>query len=138
MIERRFPNQIADSLCVGQQRDCDETERVFLFVKMTPSYVGRLQAVEPAIRNAISEDLSRRHTPNFILEVENIPYNVNGKKLEIPVKKLLSWGPTAMSKLQLAPAERAVVETYKKYVDPDLSERSRGATTTAPLEKARL
>jgi len=68
----RFADEIADSVCVGQQREGDVDERVLLFVKMeegkefTPDLVGR-------IKKGIREDLSPRHVPAVIAACPDIP-----------------------------------------------------------------
>lgn len=42
------------------------------------------------LKKAIKEGLSTRHVPKFILEVPDIPTTINGKKVETPVKQLMS------------------------------------------------
>jgi acetoacetyl-CoA synthetase len=45
------------------------------------------------ITHSIRENTSPRHVPNEIFEVPEIPTTLNGKKLEVPVKKILSGTP---------------------------------------------
>ena len=45
------------------------------------------------ITQSIRENTSPRHVPNEIFEVPEIPTTLNGKKLEVPVKKILSGTP---------------------------------------------
>jgi acetoacetyl-CoA synthetase len=45
------------------------------------------------IKQSIRENTSPRHVPNEIFEVPEIPKTLNGKKLEVPVKKILSGTP---------------------------------------------
>jgi acetoacetyl-CoA synthetase len=45
------------------------------------------------LRQAIKEALSARHVPNDIFAVEAIPRTLSGKKMELPVKKLLMGTP---------------------------------------------
>jgi acetoacetyl-CoA synthetase len=45
------------------------------------------------IKHSIRENTSPRHVPNEIFEVPEIPTTLNGKKLEVPVKKILSGTP---------------------------------------------
>jgi acetoacetyl-CoA synthetase len=45
------------------------------------------------IKASIRENASPRHVPNEILAVPDIPRTLNGKKLEVPVKKILSGTP---------------------------------------------
>lgn len=88
--------EIADSVCVGQKRDCDADERVLLFVKMKQDKSLTL-AIEQKLKMAIKEKYSSRHVPRFIFEVDGIPYTVNGKKCEINIKHIVSCRNTAVS-----------------------------------------
>jgi acetoacetyl-CoA synthetase len=45
------------------------------------------------IKQSIRENTSPRHVPNEIFAVPDIPRTLNGKKLEVPVKKILSGTP---------------------------------------------
>ncbi|GKZ92651.1 putative NRPS-like protein biosynthetic cluster [Aspergillus niger] len=89
VLEAEFPNEITDSLCVGQRRPQDTDERVMLFLLLkagasfTPDLVARVKA-------AIRQRLSSRHVPSFIFETAEIPVTVNGKKVELPVKQIVS------------------------------------------------
>lgn len=46
-------------------------------------------ALTQRIRSAIRQALSARHVPNEIFQVQAIPRTLSGKKMELPVKKLL-------------------------------------------------
>jgi acetoacetyl-CoA synthetase len=45
------------------------------------------------IKKSVRENCSPRHVPDEILFVPEIPRTLNGKKLEVPVKKILSGAP---------------------------------------------
>lgn len=45
------------------------------------------------IREALREELSPRHVPNEIVAVEEIPYTLSGKKMELPVRHVLQGRP---------------------------------------------
>ncbi|GIX81192.1 uncharacterized protein CEXT_727841 [Caerostris extrusa] len=45
------------------------------------------------IRKAIEKELTVRHVPDIIIETPEIPYNLNEKKMEITVKKLINGLP---------------------------------------------
>ncbi|MDQ4011011.1 MAG: acetoacetate--CoA ligase [Actinomycetota bacterium] len=49
-----------------------------------------LADVEPRLRVALRESLSPRHVPNRFIVVEEVPRTLNGKKCEVPVKKILT------------------------------------------------
>ena len=42
------------------------------------------------IKTEIKKSCSPRHVPSFILSVKDIPYTINGKKVEIAVKKIIN------------------------------------------------
>ncbi|KAH9935798.1 uncharacterized protein B0H18DRAFT_1207327 [Fomitopsis serialis] len=84
-----FSDAVDDSLCVGQRRPQDKDERVLLFLKMRPDHPLD-EALANRIRAAIRAALSPRHVPAHIFEVDEIPYTVNGKKIEIAVKQIVS------------------------------------------------
>ncbi|KAH9839228.1 uncharacterized protein C8Q71DRAFT_503581 [Rhodofomes roseus] len=84
-----FSDAVDDSLCVGQRRPQDKDERVLLFLKLRPDHPFDETLVN-RIRAAIRTALSPRHVPAHIFEVDEIPYTVNGKKIEIAVKQIVS------------------------------------------------
>lgn len=62
-----------------------------LFV-VTAEGVPLDEALKDKINTAIREGVSARFVPNEIVEVAQIPRTLSGKKLEVPVKKLLLGG----------------------------------------------
>jgi len=78
--------EIEDSLVIGQEWYGDE--RVILFIKLNDEY--KLDDILIAkIKNTIKSNCSPRHVPAKILETPDIPYTINGKKVEIAVKKII-------------------------------------------------
>ncbi|MEO5831973.1 MAG: acetoacetate--CoA ligase [Nakamurella sp.] len=63
-----------------------------------------LAAVTATLRTAIRSDLSPRHVPSRVVPVPVIPRTLNGKKLEVPVKRILAGADvdTAVSRDALA------------------------------------
>jgi acetoacetyl-CoA synthetase len=49
-----------------------------------------LADVEPRLRAALRTQLSPRHVPNRFLAIQEVPRTLNGKKCEIPVKRILA------------------------------------------------
>jgi len=81
-----FP-AIADSLVVHLEDISGGLGTLFLFVELTDgSLDGRLRA---KIAACLRDRLSPRHVPDEVVAVPAIPYNLTGKKLEVPVKRLL-------------------------------------------------
>ena len=73
--------------------------------------------LEDKIRSAIARDLSRKHVPQYIFATSSIPYNVNGKKLEIPLRAVLSEGKKAFSKRKFTNEEVEALEAFLPYFD---------------------
>jgi acetoacetyl-CoA synthetase len=84
-------DEVADSLVVDVPTDGGNS--------FMPLFVVLQEGVEldddlkGRIRSSIKENASPRHVPNEIFAVSDIPRTLNGKKLEVPVKKILSGTP---------------------------------------------
>lgn len=96
---------IADCLAVGQMIDQGKDERVILFIKLTEGETLSPD-LEKAIKHEIRQRRSARHVParvrTFaapkrssrqllsaqIIQITDIPYTLNGKRVEVPVKKV--------------------------------------------------
>ncbi|GAA5822908.1 hypothetical protein JCM11251_004419 [Rhodosporidiobolus azoricus] len=79
--------EVDDCIALGQKLP-DGDERFVLFVKSKASPLP--QAVVDKIKSSIRTALSTRHIPAKIVEISKIPYTTNGKRLEVPAKKLLN------------------------------------------------
>lgn len=64
-------------------------ENVILFLKMQPS-VPFTPSVVQDVRDAIARERSKRHVPKYIFETPEIPTTVNMKKVELPIKHIVS------------------------------------------------
>jgi acetoacetyl-CoA synthetase len=80
--------EVADSLVVHLEDEEGGPGELLLFV--VPRDGSALDdAVVARIRGALREDLSPRHLPDRILAVPAVPRTLSGKKLEVPVKRIL-------------------------------------------------
>jgi acetoacetyl-CoA synthetase len=81
--------QIADSLVVDttEMAAADDGE-LLCFLVLVPG--ATLADVEPRLRQALRTELSPRHVPDRFIAVDAIPHTLNGKKCEIPVKRILA------------------------------------------------
>jgi acetoacetyl-CoA synthetase len=84
-----FMDDISNTLCVGRRRKQDSDEQVFLFVVMKPGK-SLTPELRQKIKTAVKDELSARHVPRFVLAVPEIPVTINGKKVEIAVKQVIS------------------------------------------------
>ncbi|TRX96241.1 hypothetical protein FHL15_002965 [Xylaria flabelliformis] len=89
VIERNFADQIADSICVGQRRPKDSDESVMLFLLMRPGHKFNQKLVRD-VKEAIKKEMTKRHVPKYVFETPEIPTTVNLKKVELPVKQIVS------------------------------------------------
>lgn len=81
--------EIADSLCVSQQKSDLSEERVILFLKMAEDCQFNEDLVK-RLRIDIRMQLSARHVPSIIMETKDIPYTISGKKVEVAVKQTIA------------------------------------------------
>ena len=125
ILERCAEGEVVDAICGGQQRLQDETEQVFLFLQTRGG--GLTDDLQDRIRKQIQTDLSRRHVPHYMSAVQQIPYNVNGKKLEIPLRAVLSEGKKAFTRRKFTSEEVKSLEPYMPYFRvEELTEGHRG------------
>ncbi|CAG8493099.1 1411_t:CDS:2 [Diversispora eburnea] len=103
IINNQNFKEIQDSLVVGQKIKNDD-ERVVLFLKIIQGEKFDEDLVA-RVKKRIREQLSPRHVPAVILPIEDIPYTVNGKKVEIAVKHIISGNTFAPSTGTLANPE---------------------------------
>lgn len=82
--------EIEDSLVVGQNWKNDV--RVILFAKIAPGFELD-DALKEKIRNTIRTNTSPKHVPAKIIEIADIPYTLNMKKVELAVKKIIHNQP---------------------------------------------
>jgi len=94
-------DEVEDSLVVGQKWKDDE--RVILFIKLNKKCIFTKNLTKQ-IKQSIRNNCSPRHVPAIVLETKDIPYTINGKKVEIAVKKIIH-GHTVANKDALANPE---------------------------------
>ena len=79
-------DEVIDSLVIGQEWKGDQ--RMILFLKLSES-VSINDDLTKKLRQSIKSNCSPRHVPEIILPVDDIPYTLSGKKVEIAVKKII-------------------------------------------------
>jgi acetoacetyl-CoA synthetase len=83
--------EVLDSLVVGIERP-GGNYYMPLFVVLKPG-VELDDALRTKIRDKIRVSLSPHHVPDDIIAIAEIPRTLNGKKLEVPIKKLFMGVP---------------------------------------------
>ncbi|MBU7600141.1 acetoacetate--CoA ligase [Streptomyces sp. P38-E01] len=87
-------SEIKESLVIG----VEEAEGGYwmpLFVQLAPG-AALDDELRDRVRAALRAELSPRHVPDEIIEIEAVPHTLTGKRLEVPVKRLLQG--TALEK----------------------------------------
>lgn len=82
---------VQDSLVLTMENKSGKSE-MFLFVQIKDTYTFDEKLMKQ-IKQTLRTQGSPRHVPDFIYEVPDIPCTLSGKKMEIPVKRILTGTP---------------------------------------------
>lgn len=82
---------IQDSLVVSLEKE-DGSSEMQLFLKLADG-VELNDALLGQIKDSLRKKHSPRHVPDKIVSVPDIPYTFSGKKLELPIKRILMGMP---------------------------------------------
>jgi acetoacetyl-CoA synthetase len=85
--------EVIDSLVIGLERP-DGSYWMPLFVALRPGATLDDELIR-RLNGAIRSELSPRHVPDEIVSVPAVPRTLSGKKMEVPVKRLLQGHPLA-------------------------------------------
>jgi len=100
---------IEDSLCVGRPNDGDVDVVLFIRLKLGEELdQDRVDEIKKFIRSQTTP----RHVPKEIHAVSDIPYTRSGKKMELPVTRLLSGRNLTNIEAVVNPE---CLEQYKQY-----------------------
>jgi acetoacetyl-CoA synthetase len=97
--------EIAEALVV------DVRDQLLLFVVLAPDATLD-DDLRDRINAALRSQLSPRHVPDRIDAVPALPHTLNGKKLEVPVKRILAGTPLADAVAEAAVADPDALETF--------------------------
>jgi acetoacetyl-CoA synthetase len=79
--------EVTDSLVVDTSTSSGAGD-LLLFVVLADG--AELTDVEPRLRSLIRSELSPRHVPGAVVQVAAVPRTLNGKKCEVPIKRILA------------------------------------------------
>ncbi len=85
-----------------------------LFVKLRAGHVLD-EALNERIRKQMRKDYSPRHVPDRIYTVNVIPYTLTGKKMEVPVRRILMGVPANKAANRAAMANVDALEFFIEY-----------------------
>jgi acetoacetyl-CoA synthetase len=105
--------EIADSLIVNLDLPGG---RFFmpLFVKPSPG-ITLDEALKERIRVKLRTDYSPRHVPDQIYEIHAVPYTLTGKKMEVPVRKVLLGQPVEKVANRDAMADPSSLDYFVRF-----------------------
>jgi acetoacetyl-CoA synthetase len=114
--------EVEDSLVIDTSAAGVEG-RLLLFVVLVPG--ASLDEVTAELRRRIRSQLSPRHVPDEVIAIDVVPRTLNGKKCEVPVKRVLAG----------VPVDRAVSQGALKdpaSMEPFLALAATSSTSNAP------
>jgi acetoacetyl-CoA synthetase len=103
-------SEVADSLVVDTGR-LGKDGRLVLFVTLANN-AGLTDDLAARIKAALRQQLSPRHVPDEIHVVPGVPRTLSGKKLEVPVRKILLGTPIEKAADPSALANPEVLASY--------------------------
>jgi acetoacetyl-CoA synthetase len=103
-------DEVLDALVVH----LEATDDLLLFVVLRDG-VELDDELKKQISDALRNGLSPRHRPDDIVAVPAIPRTMTGKKLELPVKKILTGTPVAEVASKDALIEPGAIDAFAAY-----------------------
>jgi acetoacetyl-CoA synthetase len=85
-----------------------------MFVKLADGLLLDAK-IEEAIRGKLRREYTPRHVPDKIIQVPLIPMTLTGKKLEVPVRRLLMGVPLEHAANTSAMADPSALEAFIEY-----------------------
>lgn len=85
-----------------------------LFVKLAEGLTLNRE-IKDKIRNRLRTDYSPRHVPDEIYQVDAVPYTLTGKKMEVPVRKILMGLPVEKVANKDAMADPGALDYFVKF-----------------------
>ncbi|GAC1382001.1 MAG: acetoacetate--CoA ligase [Marmoricola sp.] len=114
--------EIVDSLVVHLEEGGD-AGTLILFVQLTPG-TELTDALRASINAALRDQLSPRHVPDAIEAVSVMPRTLSGKRIEVPVKRILQGVPPESAVALGALTSTEAIAEFQRFRDrgaPDLA-----------------
>ena len=106
--------EVTDSLVVHlPEAGSDDSGLIMLFVVLAEEEGSLDDALRARIATQLRTTLSPRHVPDRIAVVPSIPRTLSGKKLEIPVKRILTGTPVSAATNKDVLADPAALEAFE-------------------------
>jgi acetoacetyl-CoA synthetase len=85
-----------------------------MFVKLADGVVLD-EALTRAINDKLRSEYTPRHVPDKIYQVPLVPYTISGKRMEVPVRRILQGVPAAKAANRDAMANAAALDWFIEY-----------------------
>jgi acetoacetyl-CoA synthetase len=105
--------EVLDSLVVHLEDPEGGPGRLLLFVAAAPG-VEVDDGLRDRLRAALRTQLSPRHVPDEITAVAAVPRTLSGKKLEVPVKRILAGADPAVAASRGSLADPAALDAFAR------------------------
>jgi acetoacetyl-CoA synthetase len=112
--------EVDDSLVIDTSAAGVE-DRLLLFVVLAAGALP--EEVTAELRQRIRSQLSPRHVPDEVIVIDVVPRTLNGKKCEVPVKRVLAGVPVDRAVSQGALKDPASMEPFLAYAAKAKSEK---------------
>ncbi|POM27033.1 Acetyl-coenzyme A synthetase [Actinomadura rubteroloni] len=113
-VVEAFP-EVADSLVIDTGRLGTEG-RLLLYIQLAPG-TDLTEDLKTRLCNELRTALSPRHVPDEIITVPGVPRTLSGKKLEVPVRKILQGTPVEEAANKDSLANPEVLTHYTSFND---------------------
>ena len=110
-------DEVADSLIVHLDDPEGGPGRLLLFVVLAPG-AALDDDLRGRIASALRAQLSPRHVPDEVHPVAAVPRTLSGKKLEVPVKRILLGQPADVVASEDALADPRSLDPYRAFSRP--------------------
>jgi acetoacetyl-CoA synthetase len=114
-------DEVADSLVVHVEDPSGGPGELWLFVVVDrdAARADGGTGLADRLRASLRRELSPRHVPDRVVAVPAIPRTLSGKKLEVPVKRILSGVPAAQALTLASVANPASLDLFIKLAEQD-------------------
>lgn len=102
-----------------------------LFLQLKPGF--KLDdSLRAQIRSRLQNDCSPRHVPDRIYAADAVPYTLTGKKMEVPVRKILMGWPLDKAASRDAMTNPAAIDYFVKFAQESIDYNWRPADASQP------
>ncbi len=109
-------DEVTDSLVIDTSGPEDDSGELLLFVVLREG-IALDSALRDRIRSLIRTELSPRHVPDRLVAIPEVPRTLNGKKCEVPVKRILVGVPVEAAVSVDALSNPAAIEVFARMAD---------------------